>query len=89
MACFGDYIMDFSTVLQVPLIYRGCSRREGLAEEHGVHWRGRGWLESMESTGGGGLLKEHGVHWRGEELAEESTGGGGNECTCGLGRMCM
>ena len=53
--------------------------REGLAEEHGAHWRGGG--------GGGGLLKEHGVYWRGKELAEESTGGGGNEC--GLGRMCM
>ena len=66
MACFGDYIMGFSTVLQVPLIYRGCSGREGLAEGHGAHWRGRGWLDRMEPTGGReGLAEEHGVHWRG------------------------
>ena len=47
--------MGFSTVLQVPLIYRVCSGREGLAEER------------MEPTGGReGLAEEHLAHWRGK-----------------------
>ena len=28
---------------------------EGLAEEHGAHWRRRGWLKRMEPTGRGWL----------------------------------
>ena len=45
-------ITSWVFLLQVPLIYRGCSGREGLAEEHGVHWRGEELTEE---------------HWRGRE----------------------